>query len=218
MTTPALRLHDYPASGNCYKVRLLLALLDRAWERVPVDIFAGETLTDAFGALNPARSTPVLEVGDRRLVESGAILWYLAAGTRFLPDDELQRAEVLRWLLYEQADVIPAIAGLRFRLLTGRLATASEEAQRRRAAGAEVLTLLEGVLDGHPYLVGEGLTIGDIAVYGYVHLAGEAGFELADHPAVAAWADRVAAEPGYIEDVEPYPDNARPGAGTSIYD
>ena len=217
MITPALRLHDYPASCNCYKVRLLLSLLGATWERVPVDIFAGDTLTDEFGSLNPARTTPVLEIGDRVLVESGAILWWLAAGTHLLPDDEFERAEVLRWLLYEQADVVPGIGGLRFRLMTGRIAGDSEEAGQRRAAGLEVLALLEATLRSRRYLVGGRLSIADVAAYGYVHRADEAGFELAGFPAVTAWLERVEAEPGYMEDVEPYPANARPGAGASIY-
>src|SRR5438105_1050890 len=103
-----IRLYDYTASGNCYKVRLLLAQLGRAYERVPVDIFGGDTLTDEYAALNPFRSTPVLELEDGRvLIESNAILWYLASGTPFLPSDPFSQAEVCRWLLYEQTDVMP---------------------------------------------------------------------------------------------------------------
>ena len=127
-----MRLYDYPASCNCYKVRLLLAQLGLHYERVPVDIFAGETLTAAFAAVNPARTTPVLETGDgRRLPESAAILTYLASGTPLYPEDAFERAEVIRWLVYEQTDVIPAIAGLRFRLLTGRLAPSDPDAVDR---------------------------------------------------------------------------------------
>jgi glutathione S-transferase len=117
-----LRLHDYAASGNCYKVRLLLAQLGREYERVPVDIFAGDTLTDDFGELNPVRETPVLEEeGADPLPESNAILVYLAEGTDYLPDTPAARAQALRWLFWEQSEIIPAMAGLRFRLQTGRL-------------------------------------------------------------------------------------------------
>ena len=118
-----MRLYDYAASANCYKVRLLLAQLELPYERVPVDIFAGDTLTDDFARLNPVRSTPVLvpETGPP-LPESNAILLHLAEGTMLLPPEPVQRAQVYRWLFFEQADVIPAIAGLRFRLMTGRLA------------------------------------------------------------------------------------------------
>src|SRR4051812_23327264 len=102
------RLHDYAASANCYKVRLLLAQLGTDYERVAVDIFDGDTLTPEFERLNPQRSTPVLELPDgRMLVESNAVLWYLAAGTPLLPDDAFGQAEVCRWLIYEQSDVMP---------------------------------------------------------------------------------------------------------------
>ena len=216
---PLMRLHDYAASANCFKVRLLLALLGVRYERVPVDIFAGDTLTDAFAALNPARETPVLELDDgRALPDSAAILAYLAEGSPFLPDDSFERAQVLRWLVYEQTAVVPAIGGLRFRLLTGRLAAGDAEAKGRREAGLEVLALLDAELSARPFLVGELATIADIAVYGYGHVADEAGYELAEFPAVTAWLGRVAALPGAIADLEPYPPNARPGAGRSIYD
>src|SRR5438046_6040575 len=100
-----MRLYDYPASCNCYKARLLLAQLGRSYERVPIDIFAGDTLTDDYAAKNPARSTPVLETDDGRyLQEANAILWYLAEGTPFLPEDAFARAHVLRWLIWEQTD------------------------------------------------------------------------------------------------------------------
>ena len=110
MKGPRLRLHDYPASGNCYKVRLLLALLDRPYERVPTDIFAGETLTEEFGRLNPARETPVLELESGEvIVQSNAILWYLAEGTEFLPADALGRAQTVQWLHFEQERIVYGI-------------------------------------------------------------------------------------------------------------
>lgn len=212
-----MRLYDYSASGNCYKVRLLLAQLGLPYERVPVDIFAGETLTDEFGRLNPARSTPVLvRDGDPPLAESNAILLHLAEGTELLPDEPAARAQVYRWLFFEQADVIPAVAGLRFRLLTGRLAPDDPEARSRRAAGEEVLALLDEHLAGREFLVDAGYSVADIALFGYLHVAGDAGFTL---PArVRAWIERVEARPGFVDDLEPYPANAHPGAGRSIYD
>jgi glutathione S-transferase len=214
-----MRLHDYSGSCNCYKVRLLLAQLGIAYERVPVDIFAGETLTDDYARINPARTTPVLELGDGRVLpESAAILTYLAEGTPLLPDDAFARAEVTRWLVYEQTDVIPAIAGLRFRLLTGRLAPDDPDAVRRRALAAEVLGLLDGHLRGRELFVGDAYSIADIALYGYTHRAGEAGIDLTPYASVRAWLARVEAQPGYVEDVAPYGANAAPGAGRSIYD
>jgi glutathione S-transferase len=214
-----MRLHDYPASANCLKVRLLLAQLGLPYERVPVDIFAGDTLTDDYARMNPFRSTPVLELEPGRfLLESGAILAYLAEGTPLLPTARLDRAEVVRWLIQEQAEVMPAIGGLRFRLQTGRLAPDDPEARRRRADGERILDVLDADLAGHAFLVGDGYSIADIAVHAYVHVAGEAGYDLDARPAVKAWLARVAATPGYVNDLEAYPANARAGAGWSVYD
>ena len=137
-----MRLYDYAASANCLKVRLLLAQLGLPYERVPVDIFAGETLTDAFLAVNPVRATPVLEPEPGRfLPESNAILLFLAEGTPLLPADPFARAQACRWLFFEQADVVPTMGGLRFRLQTGRLAPESEDAQRRARGAAATLTV-----------------------------------------------------------------------------
>jgi len=206
-----MRLHDYAASGNCYKVRLLLALLGREYERVPVDIFAGDTLTDEYAALNPVRETPVLELeSGAAIAQSGAILWYLAEGTPYLPAQPLERALVLQWLFFEQERVMGGIGGPRFRRLTGRPPIAG-----RLEIGAGALELLDGQLARREWLVGEGPTIADVAVYGYAHVAHEAG--LAPGPHVRAWFERVRALPGFVADLEPYGANSRAGAGRSIY-
>lgn len=214
-----MRLYDYFASCNCYKVRLLLAHLGRPYERVPIDIFAGETLTDDYARVNPSRTTPVLETDDGRyLPESNAILVYLAHGTPFLPDDPVELAEVVRWLVYEQTDVIPTMGGLRFRLLVGRLEPSDPEAIRRKQGALEVLRLLDGHLATREFFVGGRYTIADVAIYGYTHVAHEAGIDLQPYSNLRAWFERVEEEPGYIEDVEPYGSNAAPGAGSSLYD
>ena len=213
-----MRLYDYAPSCNAYKVRLLIAELGLDVERVAVDIFAGETLTDAFAAINPARTVPVLELDDgRRLPESGAILWHLAEGTPLLPADPWARAQVLRWMLFEQADLLPATGGPRFRLQTGRLAPGSPRAAARHAAGIEVLALLDAHLRDRAYVVGATLTIADLALYGYTHVAHEAGLPMDDFPAIDAWLERIAARPRHVDDVVPYPPNAHLGAGSSIY-
>lgn len=213
-----MRLYDYAGSCNCYKVRLLLAQLGVAYERVPVDIFAGETLTDAFRAINPARSTPVLETGGRYLTESNAILLFLAQGTQYLPEDPFELAQAVGWLIYEQTDVVPMIGGLRFRLLTQRLISSDRDAVRRRKGASDVLQLLDDHLTTRDYFVGGGYTIADIAMYGYTHLAHEAAIDLQPYANVRAWLARVELQPGFVEDVEPYGANAAPGAGSSIYD
>ena len=212
-----MRLYDYAASGNCYKVRLALAQLEIPYERVPIDIFAGDTLTEEYGRLNPARTTPVLvEDGAEPLPESNAILLHVAEDSDLLPADAAERAQVYRWLFFEQTDVIPAIAGLRFRLLTGRMRPDDDEARARRAAGEELLRLLDHRLSRRNWVAGSRYSAADIALYGYLHVAHEAGY---DPPAaVSAWLERVEATPRFIDDLEPYPPNARPGAGRSTYD
>jgi len=213
-----LKLYDYVASGNCYKVRLLLAQLGRPYERIPIDIFGGDTLTPEYAEKNPARATPLLELEDGRfLAESNAILFYLARGTQFLPDERPELAEVVRWLIFEQTDVMMTMGGLRFRLLTGRLAPDDPEAIRRREGAEAALELLEQRLGEHDFLAAGRYTIADISVYAYGHVASEAGLDLGNYPAVQAWLARVEAQPGYMNDLEPYPENARPGAGSSVY-
>ena len=214
-----IRLYDYAASANCYKVRLLLAQLGRPYERVPIDIFAGETLSAEYERKNPMRTTPVLELEDGRcLPESNAILLYLAEGTPLLPDDAFERAEVVRWLIYEQTDVIPTMGGLRFRLLTGRLRPGEDEATRRRRGSDDVLRLLDDHLTEREFFVGGRYTVADIGIYGYVHVADAAGIDLEPFPHVRDWLERVAAQPGHVDDLEPYPANAAAGAGHSLYD
>jgi glutathione S-transferase len=211
-----VRLYDYTASGNCYKPRLLLALLGRGYERVPIDIFGGDTLTDEYAALNPARETPVLELDDGTiLTQSNAILWCLAEGTRFLPGSPLERAQVVQWLFFEQERVMTGIGGARFRIATGRN---PELVLARLALGESALTMLDAHLHGRSFLVGDSCSIADIANFGYTHVAEDAGYRLADFPNVSAWLALVRAQPGFVDDLAPYPDNARPGLSRSIYD
>ena len=214
-----MRLYDYDASANCYKARLLLAHLGLEYERVPIDIFGGDTLTDAYFAKNPARATPVLETDDGRyLQESNAILWYLAEGTDFLPDDPFDRAHVLKWLILEQTDVMLGIGGYRFRIQTGRWTPDDPRAVQRREIGVAALRMLDEHLGERTFLVAERYTIADISVYAYAHTAPEAGFDVAELPGVRAWLRRVEQQPGFVNDLAPYPANAAPGAGKSAYD
>lgn len=216
---PAARLYDYPASCNCYKVRLLLAHLGRPYRRIGVNIFNGETLTEEYGRMNPMRTTPVLEVEPGRyLPESNAILVYLARGSQYLPEEPFEFAQVVRWLIYEQTDVVPMIGGLRFRLLVGRLKPSDADARRGRAGALEVLTLLDDHLGTREFFVADRYTIADMAIFGYTHLAGQAGLDLKPYASLRGWVERVTRQPGFIEDVEPYGSNAAPGAGRSLYD
>ena len=211
-----MRLYDYAPSANCYKPRLLLALLERDYERVPIDIFAGDTLTDAYVAVNPARETPALELDDGTvLTQSNAILWFLAEGTTFLPQDSLERGQVVQWLFFEQERVMVGIGGARFRILTGRT---PELIPARLELGESALTMLEAHLEGRSFLVGDSCSLADLSNFAYAHVAQDAGFRLTDYPSVSGWLERVRALPRFIDDLAPYPDNARAGASRSIYD
>jgi glutathione S-transferase len=211
-----VRLYDYAASANCYKPRLLLALLGRAYERVAVDIFAGDTLTAAYVRLNPARETPVLELDDGQvLTQSNAILWYLAEDTPYLPQGPLPRAQVAQWLFFEQERVMSGIGSARFRILTGRN---PELIPTRLELGRTALRTLEAQLNARSFLVGESCTIADLANFAYTHVAEEAGYDLSDYPAVSSWLERVISLPRFMDDLVPYPENALPGASRSIYD
>ena len=215
----AVTLYDYPASANCLKARMLLALLGRPYERVDTDIFDGATLTDAYGELNPARETPVLVTdGGEVVTQSNAVAWFLAEGTPFLPAGALERAQVVQWLFFEQERVMPGIGGPRFRLQTGRAAADDEAIVARLAIGRDALAQLERHLADRDWLVGDAPTIADLSVYAYAHLAEEAGIGLGPYPAFRAWVARVEALPGFANDLAPYPPNAAPGAGRSIYD
>jgi len=214
----SLRLYDYGPSANCYKVRLLLAQLGREYERIPVDIFAGETLTPEYALINPARSTPVLEVDGERITESNAILVFLADGTALMPTAPIDRARVIAWLIFEQTDVVATMGGLRFRLHTGRLKADDPRALRRTAGALQTLELLDLHLETRDFFVGERYSIADIAIFGYAHVADEADLDIGAYPAFERWLERVRAQPGYVNDLQPYPANSHPGAGRSIYD
>ena len=165
----SLRLYDYAASANCYKVRLLLAQLELSYERVPVDIFGGDTLSPDFAAKNPSLTTPVLELGPGEyLPESNAILLHLAerAGAQTLPASDHPRAQVYRWLFFEQASIVPMIGGLRFRLLTGRLAPDSEQAQQMKAIGQALVAVADAHLAGREFFVGDGYSVSDVGMFG----------------------------------------------------
>ena len=209
-----IRLHDYAASANCFKVRMLLSQLEIPFERVSVDIFAGETQTEAYLSSNPAGRTPLLETEDGSAIpESGAILLYLAEGTPLLPDDRIERALVHAWMFFEQNLLEPNVGTARFWHLTGRDTERPEAFARHLEAGAAALAALERGLTARRFLVGDTYSVADCALFAYTRVAHEAGYAIDRYPAIRAWLDRVAATPGSIDDLEPYPDAARAGAG-----
>jgi glutathione S-transferase len=193
-------LYDSPVSGNCYKVRLLLAHLGISYERRTMDVVDRSDRAEVLGGLNPALRVPTMVLDDgRTLAESGAILWYFGEGTRFVPDDRFQRAQVLQWMFFEQYDHEPALAVVRFWLAySGRPEAFAERLDERRAAGYRALDAMEGHLAGRDFLVGGSPTLADIALYAYTHVADEGGFDLGGHPAIGAWLERVAKLPGHV--------------------
>ena len=214
-----MRLYDYGPSPNCHKVRILLAQLGRDYERVPIDIFGGDTLSPGYFEKNPGLTTPVLEIGPGvYLPESGAILLHLAEGTEFLPEDPLERAHVYRWMMYEQARLFAIVGALRFALGTGRIDPDSPQAQQQLRFSNAAMAPAETHLAGSDFFVGGRYTVADIALYGYLQVAHEAGVDMAALPNTTAWLARVRDQPNHVADLEPFPENAQRGRNQSIYD
>jgi glutathione S-transferase len=198
-----LVLHEDPISGNCYKIRLVAAHLGLSLERRSYSVLDGETRTpDFLATVNPNGRIPVLQVGDRFLPESSAACFYLADGSPLIPADRFDRADMLRWVFFEQYNHEPNVATLRFWLAfvgVDRL-TETQRAQlpAKCAAGEAALDLMDAHLRTRAFFVADQLTLADIALYAYTHVAGEGGFALARWPAIQAWCARVAAQPGHI--------------------
>jgi glutathione S-transferase len=192
-------LYNAPVSGNCYKVRLLLAQFEIEYERHEVDVIDRSRRAEILGSVNPALSVPTLVLDDgSALAESNAILWYLAEDTTYLPEDRLGRAKVLQWLSFEQFSHQPYIALLRYWLTIAHTPVAQGKIDARKPAGYFALDAMERHLDGRSFLVDERYTIADIALYAYTHVAHEGDFDLAAYPAIRAWLSRVAAQPRHV--------------------
>jgi glutathione S-transferase len=195
-----LKVYGDLTSGNCYKVKLLMALLAIDHEWVPVSALAGETRDPAFLAKNPAGKIPLLEIEqDLYLPESNAILWYLAEGTTFVPEDRLQRAHMLQWMFFEQYSHEPYIAVSRFIIkFQQAAATEAERLVGLKVKGEAALSVMEQHLNGRDFFVGGQPSLADITLYAYTHVAHQGGFDLAPYPAIQGWITRVAALPGYV--------------------
>jgi glutathione S-transferase len=191
-------LYDSQVSGNCYKVRQMFAHLGIEYERREVDVIDRSGRQELLGALNPALRVPTLVLDDgRTLGESGAILFYFAEGTPYLPKDRFERAQVLQWQFFEQYSHEPYIAVARFWAIAG-ITPVDSDLEAKRKGGTAALRAMEGHLRDRSFLVGERYTIADISLYAYTHVAPEGGFELEPYPAITAWLERVAAQPGHV--------------------
>jgi glutathione S-transferase len=201
-----ITLYDYLPSQNGYKVRLLLQHLNRPYRSRLISIFEGEGKTPEFLGKSPTGAVPVLELEDGRvLTESNAILSYLAEGTRYLPSDAWARAQVHRWMYFEEDFIQNGIASLRYWTMTGKLPRRDPALlAAKRAVSEKTLAILDRWLAEREFLTDAGYTIADMSVFAYVSRSDEAGLPLADYPHVAAWAARVRAQPGFLAEVHPY--------------
>ncbi len=202
---PFVKLFDFLESGNGYKCRLLLRQLGIPFERIEVDIMKNETRTHEFRRRNPNAKIPVLELGDgRTIAESNAIIFYLAEGTAFLPDDRFGRADALRWMFFEQYSHEPNIATTRFILTHLPPDTPRRtEIPRRRELGYVALDVMEQHLAKSDFFVGARYSIADIALYAYTHIAEEGEFDLGRYGAIRRWLARVESQPGYTPITQP---------------
>jgi glutathione S-transferase len=192
-------LYNSQVSGNCYKVRLLFAHLGLDYERSDVDVVDRSNRLDLLGDLNPALRVPTLVLDDGRpLAESNAILFYFAQGTPYLPEDRYELAQVLQWLFFEQYSHEPNIAVVRFWVAYSGDPPPDAEVEAKRRAGYAALDAMERHLAERAFHVGERYTIADISLYAYTHVAAEGGFDLTRYPAIRAWLDRVAEQPGHV--------------------
>ena len=194
-------LYSMQSSGNSYKVRLALAKLAMPYKLVEIDILQGESRTPEFLAMNPNGRVPLLEVApDRYLAESNAILWYVARGTELAPEDPIERAEALQWMFFEQNSLEPNMGAAYFwlSLVKGGRDLQAHSLDDWMENGNRALRVMERHLEEHRFFVADRFTIADIALYGYTHVAHLCDFDLTPFPAVKAWLERVAEEPGYV--------------------
>lgn len=194
-------LYSMQRSGNSYKVRLALARLGIPYKLIEIDILQGESRTPEFIAKNPSGQVPLLEVAPQRhLAESNAILWYVAGGTTLAPEGRIERAEAMQWMFFEQHSLEPNIGTAYFwlSLVKGGRDLQGHAIEGWMENGYRALGVMEMHLSKHDYFVDKRFTIADIALYAYTHLAHTCDFDLGRYPAVRAWLERVAREPGYV--------------------
>tara|TARA_B110001469_G_C9470730_1_gene236595 strand:+ start:35 stop:631 length:597 start_codon:yes stop_codon:yes gene_type:complete len=187
-------------SGNCYKIKLLASILEIDHEWIKIDILANETQTDEFLNKNPNGKIPLLELDDGRYIsESNAILNYLAEGSDLLSENSYERAKILQWQFFEQYSHEPYIAVARF--ISKYLCLPEdrkEEYQSKQVGGHKALRVMEDQLSTTDYLVSDKMSIADISLYGYTHVANEGGFDLSDYPAIQKWINRIQSHQNYV--------------------
>lgn len=195
-----MKIYGDLLSGNCYKVKLLCSILDIGHEWIPMSIVNGDCQSEEFLEKNPNGKIPLLELEDGRfLAESNAILFNIAYGSDLLPIDVFLRSKVFEWLFFEQYSHEPYIAVRRFiQKYQGMPESRQAEYDAKKAGGDKALGIMEQQLTRNEFLVGESLSIADICLYGYTHVADEGGFDLTAYPAIQTWLGRITETPGYI--------------------
>jgi glutathione S-transferase len=188
-----LKIYGDSISGNCLKVKWTADRLGLDYDWVEIDLMKGETQTPEFRALNPAGQVPVVVLADGRpLAQSNGIIMYLAEGSDLIPTDAYDRARMLEWLFWEQYSHEPYVAVARFQVVYQGRSVADLD-PKLMARGEAALQRLEDGLEAGQFLVGDQLSLADVALVAYTRLAGEGGFDLARYPKVQAWIARVEA-------------------------
>ena len=200
VTVRLVLLYNSAVSGNCYKVRLLLAQLGLEYEKVEMSVVDRSNRAEVLGELNPGLRVPTLVLDDGRpLAESNAILWYFGDGTPYVPEDPYERAQVLQWMFFEQYSHEPYLAVVRFWLAySGTPERFADQIPAKMKGGYAALDAMDRHLQGREFLVGDRYSIADIALYAYTHVAHEGDFDLEPYPAIRAWLARIASQRGHV--------------------
>ncbi|MHC5062834.1 MAG: glutathione S-transferase family protein [Planctomycetota bacterium] len=193
-------LYDHALSGNCYKVRLLFSLLGLEYESESLAVTGDRDRGEAFRAKTAIGKIPTVRLEDgRHLSESGAILWYFAEGTPYLPEDRYMRAQVVQWMSFEQNNHEPNLAAARQQMaIDPSLHPSAEQIENWRVAGTRALDVMERHLAGQDFFVGDCCSIADIALYPHSELAEEGPFDLGPLTATRAWLERMRSLPGFV--------------------
>ncbi|MCP4764892.1 MAG: glutathione S-transferase family protein [Gammaproteobacteria bacterium] len=195
-----MQIYGDAKSGNCYKLKLLCALLAIEHDWIAIDILQGETRSEHFLALNPNGQIPVCITDEGAvLTQSNAILYYLAQGSRYWPDDLLAQTRVLEWQFFEQYSHEPGIAVARFiKLYQGMPENRRDEYQDCLKTGYRALNVMQARLQNRDFLASDDCSLADVSLYAYTHVAHEGGFELENYPAIRSWITRIQGLQGYV--------------------
>ena len=195
-----MRIYGDSRSGNCYKIQLLLSLLGKTCEWVDIDIMKGETRAPSFLEKSPNGKIPLLELNDGRVLsESNAIMHYIAFNTPLVPSSPYQSSKLLQWQFFEQYSHEPYIAVARYiNVYLGLPAEKKTEYDAKQAGGYRALAVMEHQLKLTPFLLGDTISLADISLFAYTHVAHEGGFDLSAYPAIRNWIQLVKDLKGFV--------------------